>query len=80
MARWEKTAQYEWKYQQAIVPERPDVVFLQRLADKCRSIVQFITKRPLPNLQQAKTESDEPTRQATFDFQFPGFSAEAGQR
>src|SRR6266581_605385 len=64
-----KTAQDQWEDQQSIVPKRADIIFRDRSANDTRAVVDFITQRTSPELQQAKSKRDQPSREPTFDFQ-----------
>src|SRR4029077_9363090 len=64
-----KAAQNEWKNEQTIVPKRSNIIFGHRSADNARPVIDFVTQRARPNLQQIKSERDQPSRQPTFDFQ-----------
>ncbi len=64
-----KTAQDQWEDQQSIVPERADVILRDRSADHTRAVVDFITQRTSPELQQTKSKRDQPSRKPAFDLQ-----------
>src|SRR4029077_10449246 len=66
----EKASQNNGKDQQSIVPKRTDVIFRYRSPDDPRPVVDFITQRARPKLQQPKSKRDQRSRKQTFDLQF----------
>src|SRR5207237_528216 len=64
-----KKSQHDRKYQQAIMPESADVIFIHRLSNNASAIIDLVTQRTRPKLEQAKSERDQPTRAPTFDLQ-----------
>ena len=67
-----KPTQDQRKDEQSIVPERSDVIFRDRSANDARAVVDFITQRTSPELQQTKSKRDQPSRKPTFDLQLFG--------
>jgi len=51
------------------VPERADIILRYRSADDTCPVVDLIAQRARPELQQAKSERDQPPRKQTFDLQ-----------
>src|SRR5258708_38734981 len=67
--------------QQTVVPKRGDVILPGGLADDAQPVIDFKTQGPRPNLEQAKSKRDQPSRAPALDFQrLPGFSGSLCQR
>jgi len=51
------------------MPERSNVISRDRFSQKMSAIVDFVTERARPNLEQVKSKRDQPSRRPTFDLQ-----------
>jgi len=51
------------------MPERGNVVSRHRFSQNVRAVVDFVTERARPNLEQIEPKRDQPSRQPTFDLQ-----------
>jgi len=52
------------------MPDRANPAFIYWLRQQTGAIIDFVTQSALPNPQQPKADSDEPSRRPTFNFQF----------
>src|SRR5207253_11349603 len=64
-----KSFQDEGNQQKPVMPERCDVISFHRLFNNAHAVVDFVAERPGPNLEQAKSERDQPLRAPAFDLQ-----------
>ena len=51
------------------MPERGNVISCDWFSQNIRAVVDFVTERARPNLQQMKSKRDQPSRHPTFDLQ-----------
>jgi hypothetical protein len=51
------------------MPERGNVISRDWLSQEMGAIVDFVTERTRPNLEQVKSKCDQPSRRPTFDLQ-----------
>lgn len=51
------------------MPERGNVISRHWFSQNIRAVVDFVTERARPNLQQVKSKPDQPSRRPTFDLQ-----------
>ena len=60
---------HKGEQEQAIVPERADIALVRRSADHVGLIINLEAQSARPDLKQAMTESDQPSRAPAFNFQ-----------
>jgi hypothetical protein len=51
------------------MPENADVIVIQPFSNDTCAIVDFVTERTRPKLQQAKSDCNQPTRGSTLELQ-----------
>ena len=51
------------------MPEGGNVISRDRFSQKMGAIVDFVTERARPNLEQVKSKRDQPSRRPTLDLQ-----------